>query len=191
MRYLLMSSVVTLSLLLPGVLTAQEVTVETAAKVETAVTNETNTDVAVEAETAIEAEVAAETESSAVAPAAVVNLSTAPAVVGTVPEGKGQIVFFRPSKFVGGAIGFKVREGKTELGKLRSGWYFVQNVEPGTHEYTVHSEAKDVLTMEVEPGETYYVQGMITMGILAGRPNLSPSDKTTFDGMANKLKLVR
>ncbi|QNP41527.1 DUF2846 domain-containing protein [Lysobacter solisilvae (ex Woo and Kim 2020)] len=110
--------------------------------------------------------------------------------VGAPQEGKGLIVFFRPSKFTGAAIGFKVREGETELGKLRSGKYFVANVEPGTHQYTVHSEAKDVLTMEVEAGETYYVQGTITMGFMAGRPNLSPSDQATFDGMADKLKLA-
>lgn len=110
--------------------------------------------------------------------------------IGAPQDGKAQIVFFRPAKFAGAAIGFKVREGEAELGKLRSGKYFVSNVEPGTHQYTVHSEAKDVLTMEVEAGETYYVQGTVTMGFMAGRPNLSPSDKATFDGMADKLKLA-
>ncbi len=116
--------------------------------------------------------------------------ATTAGVIGAPQAGKAQIVFFRPSKFAGAAIGFKVREGDVELGKLRSGRYFVANVEPGTHEYTVHSEAKDVLTMEVEAGETYYVQGTISMGFMAGRPNLSPSDQATFDGMANKLKLA-
>ena len=65
------------------------------------------------------------------------------------------------------------------------GSYFVSSIAPGTHVYTVHSEAKDVLTIEVEAGETYYVQGSITMGILAGRPNLSPSDEAAFNGMAD------
>lgn len=128
----------------------------------------------------------------AAAPA--VATATAPAAssskVGAPEAGKALIVFFRPSKMTGAAIGFKVREGETELGKLRNGKYFVANVEPGTHQYTVHSEAKDVLTLEVEAGETYYVQGTITMGFMAGRPNLSPSDQATFDGMAGKLKLA-
>jgi hypothetical protein len=82
-----------------------------------------------------------------------------------------------------------VREGEQELGKLRSGNYFIHLAEPGTHEYTVHSEAKDVLAMEVEAGETYFVQGTTTMGVFAGRPNLSPSDESTFNGMADKLEL--
>ena len=104
------------------------------------------------------------------------------------PEGKGQIVFFREKKFAGSAIRYKVREGETELGKLSSGTYFVHAADPGAHQYTVHSEAKDILNMEVEAGETYYVIGGVTMGLFAGHPNLSPSDQVAFDGMAKKLK---
>lgn len=130
-------------------------------------------------------------EPVAAAELAAVAVSAAAGAIGTPPSGKGQIVFFRPSKFAGGAIGFKVREGQTELGKLRSGKYFVAVVEPGQHQYTVHSEAEDVLTLEVEAGETYYVQGTINMGFLVGRPNLSPSDAVTFNGMAGKLKLAQ
>jgi len=104
------------------------------------------------------------------------------------PAGKGQIVFFRDKKFVGGAVSYKVREGETELGKLSNGTYFVSVVEPGAHEYTVHSEAKDILNLEVEAGETYYVTGGITMGVFAGRPNLSPSDQAAFDTLVGKLK---
>jgi uncharacterized protein DUF2846 len=136
------------------------------------------------------AQAATEAPAEAAAPAATAAAAATSGKIGAPEAGKAQIVFFRPSKFTGAAIGFKVREGETELGKLRSGKYFVSSVEPGTHQYTVHSEAKDVLTMEVEAGETYYVQGTITMGFMAGRPNLSPSDQATFDGMAGKLKLA-
>ena len=96
--------------------------------------------------------------------------------------------FLEWAKFTGAAVKYKVREGETELGKLGSGTYFVASVAPGTHQYTVHSEAKDVLTLEVEAGETYYVQGSITMGFMAGRPNLSPSDEAAFNAMADDLK---
>jgi len=127
------------------------------------------------------------TTAAATAPAA----SAKNALINAAPADKAQIVFFRESKFVGGAIGFKVREGETELGKLRSGKYFVANVEPGKHEYNVHGETKDVLTIEVEAGETYYVLGSLGMGIVAGRPNLSPSDEATFLSMSDKLKLAK
>lgn len=146
-----------------------------------------------QAETKVEAAAEANVETKAEENVQAVATTEAPGngAIGAPPEGKGQVVFFRPSKFAGAAIGFKVREGTTELGKLRSGNYFVAAVEPGTHEYTVHSEAKDILTLEVEAGETYYVQGTISMGFMVGRPNLSPSDQATFDGMASKLKRVQ
>lgn len=106
--------------------------------------------------------------------------------IGTPAEGMAQIVFFRPKKFVGGAIGFIVREGETELGKLRNGNYFIAAVTPGKHAYVVHSEAKDVLNVELEAGETFFAKGSVTMGVMAGRPNLAPSSEAEF--RAEKLK---
>jgi hypothetical protein len=126
----------------------------------------------------------------AVAPAATPTTAdaTANGLIAPPPPGKGQIVFFREKKFTGAAIRFKVREGDAELGKLSNGVYFVVPVDPGTHTYTVHTEAKDNLTLEVEPGETYFVKASISMGFLAGHPNLSPSDETSFVALANRLE---
>lgn len=116
--------------------------------------------------------------------------AAAPAVdeIGAPEQGKGQVVFFRPSKMTGALIGFKVREAGKELGVLKNGNYFVLSADPGKHEYTVHSEAKDVLALEVEAGEVYYVAGSISMGFMAGRPNLSPSVDTAFQEVRGKLK---
>lgn len=138
-------------------------------------------------------QVASADEPAAAAPAQPAAAATEAAPVQATPatdaaQGTGTVIFFRPSKFMGAAVGFKVREGLTELGKLRSGTYFVVHVTPGTHEYTVHSESKDVLTMEVEAGETYYVQGSIGMGIMAGRPNIAPSNAAAFEAIKAKLK---
>jgi hypothetical protein len=110
------------------------------------------------------------------------------AAIGKPEAGKALVVFFRPSAFKGAAIGFIVREGETELGKLRSGNYFTTQVAPGKHEYTVHSEAKDITTIEADEGETYFLSGEINMGVMAGRPNLSPSDIEAFKAAFKKLK---
>ena len=118
--------------------------------------------------------------------------ATAPAAAaGAGPStgtGTGSVVFFRESKFAGAAVSFKVREGEKELGKLSSGSYFIATLPPGAHEFAVHSEAKDVLNLEVEAGQTYYIQGSISMGFMVGRPNLAPSDEATFNSMKPKLK---
>jgi hypothetical protein len=145
---------------------------------------EAKVDANANAETKVETKVEANAEAAAPAAAA------QGAMIGAPQPGKGQIVFFRPAKFAGAMIGFKVREGETVLGQLNPGKYFVASVEPGAHQYTVHSEAKDVVNLEVEAGETLYVQGTITMGLMVGRPNLAPSTQAEFDAVAKKLKLA-
>lgn len=126
------------------------------------------------------------------APADVVSTPEIPQavldVVGKPESGKALIVFFRASRFAGAAISFKVRENEVELGKLKSGSYILAQVEPGKHTYSVHSEAKDITNIEVEAGETYFVAGTITMGFMAGRPNLTPSTATAFQAEMKKMK---
>ncbi len=46
------------------------------------------------------------------------------------------------------------------------------------------------VALEVEPGETYYAQCGVTMGVLMGRPSLSPATGEAFTMMREKLKLV-
>lgn len=112
----------------------------------------------------------------------------AAAVASSAPE-TGRIIFFRPKKMMGAAIVFKIREGDDVLGKLSSGSFFVVDVPVGTHHYYAKSEGRDdALVLEIEPGETYYVQGGMAFGLTAGNSSLAPSDQAAFDE-ANKKKL--
>ena len=63
---------------------------------------------------------------------------------------------------------------------MGAGRYFIQVAEPGRHEFTVKSEAKDVLALQVEADETQYAACKIKMGIMAGRPDISPSTEADF-----------
>ena len=146
---------------------------------------------AVEA-TAVEAPTAAPASDAVAAPAPATadgaSASKVEATIGKPADGKAMVVFFRPGKFLGAAVGFKVREKGVELGKLRNSNWFAIEVDPGAHEYVVHSEAKDVTNIEAEAGETYFLSGSIGMGVLAGHPNLSPSDAAAFQAALPKLK---
>lgn len=110
-------------------------------------------------------------------------------VVEAPPAGQGQVVFFRPGSMMGMALGCNVRENGKLIGGLGNGKYFIQAFQPGKHVFTTHSETTDTLNMEIESGETYYVKCGIGMGVVAGRPNIAPSDKATFDEKSAKLKL--
>ncbi len=105
------------------------------------------------------------------------------------PEGKGQIVFYRTGG-PGFIMGCAVKEAGEKVSSLGAGKYFLLVTEPGPHQFTAESEAKDTLNLEVEADETQYVRCKIKMGILMGRPNLSPSDEKTFESLSGKLKMV-
>lgn len=113
----------------------------------------------------------------------------APKVIPAPPEGKGQIVFFRPGG-MGFALGCGVNENGERLSAMGAGKYFILPADPGAHSYTVKSEATDLLTLEVEPGETYYVRCTIKMGLMVGRPNIAPSTAEEFAKASPKLEYV-
>lgn len=128
---------------------------------------------------------AAPAASSGASSSAAASSSVAPAVaklndVPPPPPGKGQIVFFRPEKYVGWALSFSVHEGDKGVVKLTNGTYGVLAVDPGVHEYSMSWETKDTLRLEVEEGETYYVVQSIAMGIVGARPNITPSTEEAF-----------
>lgn len=104
-----------------------------------------------------------------------------PADVPPPPPGKGQIIFYRGWNYMGAADWIKIRENGQELGKLYGGHYFVHVADPGDHSYTVAMETTDTLKLEVDPGETYYVDARVGMGFMLYRFSLAPVDQATFD----------
>ena len=98
------------------------------------------------------------------------------------------MVFYRKPMVSLVPFNWIAREGKTEVCKMVAGTYCVAIVDPGTHTYEVHSEAKDDLTLEVDAGETYYVVGGISMGVIVNHPKISPAQKIDFDALSAKLK---
>jgi hypothetical protein len=118
-------------------------------------------------------------------PPAPASASASPAVsvagaLPAPPQGMGQVAFFRPPSVFGMVIWFNVRENGTALGKLTNGAWFVKTFAPGPHTFTAATENHNVLHMEVDDGETYYVRGSVQMGVLIDEANLAPSDEATF-----------
>jgi hypothetical protein len=111
-----------------------------------------------------------------------------PVAIPAPQAGMSQVVFFRPSG-MGMAISCNIREAGKMLGTANNGRYFVLATTPGLHKFTTHGETTDELTIQTEPDETAYVKCKIAMGIMSGRPNISPSTKEEFDKHAAKIKL--
>ena len=104
------------------------------------------------------------------------------------PAGKSQVVWFRPGG-LGPIIGCSVKEKGQKISSLGTGRYFIMVAEPGTHEYSVSSEATDTLVMDLKPDQTAYASCKIAMGIFIGRPKIDLSSEDKFR-KAKKLKMV-
>jgi hypothetical protein len=102
------------------------------------------------------------------------------------------VVFFRRKSLLGTGLWFNVRENGKALGKLTNGAYFIQTTPPGQHSYTATSEPefKDSLKLEVDVGETYFVEGTLTKALVIGAADLSPSDRAAFASASKHLKLA-
>ena len=108
------------------------------------------------------------------------------------PAGQGQVVFFRAKSLLGLGQWFNVREAGKALGKLTNGAYFIQVVSPGPHTYTaiLEPELRDHLKLDVDAGETYFVEGTLTGGLVISAADLTPSSREKFDKAAKDLKLA-
>jgi hypothetical protein len=110
-----------------------------------------------------------------------------PVLIPAPPPGKGQVVFFRPAnRVMGRFIGLPVRDGDAGIGTLGNGSYVVHVVEPGPHVFTTRLKVTDRLPLEVEAGETYYVEQTMGVGLVAGHPRLTPAERADFEAL--KLK---
>jgi hypothetical protein len=99
------------------------------------------------------------------------------------------MAFYRDKTAAGAGLWFNVREKGEALGKLTNGAWFAAPLTPGLHEFSATTEPQftDHLTLKVDPGETYYVEGLMTHGVFIGVADLTPSAKERFDAVAGRL----
>ncbi|HEX2816417.1 MAG TPA: DUF2846 domain-containing protein, partial [Phenylobacterium sp.] len=112
----------------------------------------------------------------------------ASSVVAPAPAGKGQVVFFRKSSLFGFPYWTNIRENDVALGKLTNGAYFVQTLDPGVHMFNTSVLGKDAMKLQIDPGETYYVEGKITMAVVGYTIVMAPSDEGAFQKSLKGMK---
>ena len=105
------------------------------------------------------------------------------------PAGNAQVVWFRRGG-AGFIVGCSVNENGAKISSLGAGRYFVMQTTPGTHIFTVASEATDTLVLDLQANVTTYAECKIKMGILIGRPKIELSNEASFRSKSKSLKLV-
>ena len=87
--------------------------------------------------------------------------------------GEGLVVFSRKSTMKGKAIRFNIQQDGRPIGQLLSGATLKIPLAPGSYNFTVQApslDGQDFLTIKVEAGWTYNVEGKILWGWPTGRP---------------------
>jgi hypothetical protein len=105
--------------------------------------------------------------------------STALGQIANEKEDLALVVFFRAKKFSGGAIQFNVKDSNKHYGQLKNGTIMKVYADPGEHTFFSQVISSDAITLNLEAGNTYYVQGNVKMGALAGRPKFKEVDEKT------------
>ncbi len=105
-----------------------------------------------------------------------------------VKEDKGLIIFYRESAFKGGAIRFNLNHGQEPIGALKSGTTLHRYVEPGQHTFWSQAISKDSVALDVVAGKTYYIKGVVQVGLVAGRPKLTVVPESEAKAAIAKLK---
>lgn len=81
-----------------------------------------------------------------------------------------------------------VRENDVAYGKLSNGTYFVKVLDPGPHTFNTAVVSKDAMKIEVDPGETYFVEGKIAMAVIGYSVIMAPSDEARFQKVLKGMK---
>ncbi len=84
---------------------------------------------------------------------------------------QGRIYVLRATPF-GCAISMKIREGVRTIGVTGPNSFLVWDREPGHASIVSEAEDDSVLDLEVEKGQTYYIQQHVKMGLLMARNEL-------------------
>jgi hypothetical protein len=98
---------------------------------------------------------------------------------------EGLVIFHRANVMAGKAIRFNLEQDGRPVGQLLAGTTLEIPLAPGTYTFTVRApsvDGMDYLTLNVEAGKTYSVEGEILWGWPAGRPkfgNVSESGVAT------------
>lgn len=98
-------------------------------------------------------------------------------IIPEAKENQSLVIFYREKMFAGSGVSYYIKLNDKPIGALKSGTYFYIYLKPGEYTFSASTEVTKTITINTEAGQTYYVKGSVTMGVMAGRPKLIIADK--------------
>lgn len=101
----------------------------------------------------------------------------------TLKAGEGRVYFFRSSSVMGAAVQPNVKLNGEVVGDSRPGGFFYVDRPAGRYVASISTETEKTLSFTLEAGETKYVRGSVSMGLMVGRVilELEQPDKAKAD----------
>jgi hypothetical protein len=110
-------------------------------------------------------------------------------------EQPGKIIFFRPGRLTGAVYTYHVvtvaEDGNSDsesprVCSLPNGRYCVYEVAPGVYNFNLRGAMavnldQDRIRLEIESGQTYYIEQTVRIGLITGGFRLVPSTKEEFE----------
>lgn len=81
-----------------------------------------------------------------------------------------QVIFYRPSKFAGSVVTYRIMHGPKEVAKMMAGSVARYKTVAGLQTFTGKTEGERSITIHMKDGQTYYIECGITMGAVMGLP---------------------
>jgi len=105
---------------------------------------------------------------------------------------KGTVIFYRQKKAKGAALRFNITDAAAgSVGTLSNGTVIKRDLDPGSYTFTVRSpsvDGQDMIIVNLEAGQTVYIQGEILWGWPAGRPKFTRMSDAEAQAHVAKLK---
>jgi Protein of unknown function (DUF2846) len=101
----------------------------------------------------------------------------------------GKVVIYQPKRPMAflSPLGVWIDDKKAIM--LEAGRYAIAELPPGGHEFRAAAKGY-VVTLEIEPGKTYYLRYDYVTGGWAGRKVLTPVDVTSGEAQSKRNKLA-
>lgn len=80
------------------------------------------------------------------------------------------VYFFRQGKFGGSFIGYDVKHQGNVIGRIKSNSVFSYQSPAGLQTFSATTESESSIKIELQPGQTYFIECGIALGVAVGRP---------------------
>lgn len=118
-----------------------------------------------------------------------------PQVTPPTTEVPGRIIFFRPGRLTGAVYTYHVVKVEIDgdstkesprVCSLPNGRYCTYEAAPGVYNFNIRGPMavnldQDRIRLEIEPGQTYYIEQTVRMGLITGGFRLVPSTQQEFE----------